>query len=133
MKKIIYLALIVLSFTATGGILYTWNKPHKSIDHTRTETVSAEVIAGLFEKAEAFANKKYLNKALTVKGIVKDLSVNDIGQQVILIKGHNEFTDVQCTLKERLTGVEKGDSIKVSGFCNGYTLVVIMDDCKLFN
>lgn len=130
MRKWIYLSLAVIIGVA-AGILYLWNKPHRSIDDLQSRPVSAGLITSLFEKEEAFANKEYLNKALLVAGVVKDVSMNDNSQLVVLLEGSDEFTGVQCVFKNKPRAIHKGDTIRVAGFCNGYTTAVILDDCKL--
>jgi len=129
-KKIPYL-LLALAAVAVAAALYLWNKPHRSIDGIRTEHITAAVITQAFEEDETTANQKYLNKALTVQGVVEEISKNDAGRQVAFLKGHCDFSGVQCTLSAPGTGIGVGDTIHVSGFCNGYTIVVILDDCKL--
>ncbi|GGC12790.1 hypothetical protein GCM10011386_00540 [Parapedobacter defluvii] len=129
-KNISYLLLALVLITVAIA-LYLWNKPHRSIDGRRTEHVTAATITQAFEDDETAANQKYLNKALTVQGVVEEISKNDAGQQVIFIKGHRDFSGVQCTFKAPEIEVGVGDTINVSGFCNGYTVAVILDDCKL--
>lgn len=131
MRRSVQLLLIIFVCSA-AGILYLLNKPHKRVDHFTTQLVSARIIAALYSQNEAIANKKYLNKALTVSGVVGDISVNDAGQDVILLNGNDDANAVQCVFSENRSGIQRGDSILVSGFCNGYTTVVVLDDCKLF-
>lgn len=131
MKKYVLIIVLLLSLSAISGLVYVWYKPHKSIDYFQTEPITANTITKIFEDDEPLANKKYLNKALLVYGVVKEVSENNNGQTVILLKGYDEFSVVQCTLKEETKKVQVGDSIKVRGFCNGYTIAVILDDCKI--
>ncbi len=93
--------------------------------------VSAVELSGAFEADEAGANLKYLNQPLTVSGIVGEVADNASGDMVIFIRGHDELSGVQCTLREGAAGRRPavGDPVIISGFCNGYTTAVILDDC----
>ncbi len=131
MRKTIGYLLFATAIIGLGVAAYVWNKPHRSIDNVPSEHVTAEAIAQLFETDETLANRNYLNKALTVHGVVGEVAVNDARQQVIFIKGHEELSGVQCTLTAHSSAIAVGDTVEISGFCNGYTVVVILDDCKL--
>lgn len=130
MKKILII-LISIALGLAAMLAYIWNKPHRSIQSFSTNLVTAENLSQAFEENETAANKQYLNKALTVTGVAAEISINDLNQQVILIQGRDEFSGVLCTFIEEHNKIQNGDIVKVSGFCNGYTTVVILDDCKI--
>ncbi|WP_437917975.1 OB-fold protein [Sphingobacterium sp. LRF_L2] len=126
---------IVFVLLLSGIVFYGlfWNKPHRKIENFETTQVNAVSIARLFEEDEQTANKKYLNKPLTVEGEVKDISYNDDGKQVILLQGETTLLGVQCTLIDSNEHVHVGDKVTISGFCSGYTLVVVLSQCKFLN
>lgn len=132
MKRAIIYLLLLCVLVAVGAGIYLWNKPHRNIEDVRTASVEAAELSRAFEADEAGANRKYLNQPLTVSGIVGEVEDNASGQMVVFIRGHDELSGVQCTLREgAATGRPAvGDQVKISGFCNGYTTVVILDDCK---
>lgn len=133
MRKII---LLLGSLIAIIGIivgLYLWNKPHKSIEDETTQLVTAIEVSKAFEVNEAQANQQFLNKALTVAGVVQEVGKNQDNAQLVLLKGSDELSGVQCTMKIPQESIKVGDSVLISGFCNGYTVVVLLNDCVVIN
>lgn len=132
MKRVIIYLLLLCLLIATGAGVYLWNKPHRNIENVKSVVVEAAVLSGAFETDEPAANRQYLNQPLTVNGVVDEVEENASGQLVILLKGNNDFSGVQCTMEEGTEVVKpsKGERISISGFCNGYTTVVILGDCK---
>lgn len=132
MKKVIIYLLLLCLLVAVGTGVYLWNKPHRNIEDVKTASVAAAVLSGAFEADEAAANRQYLNQPLTVNGVVAEIEENASGQLVVFIKGHSDFSGVQCTMQdgEKADKPASGDKVSISGFCNGYTTVVILDDCK---
>lgn len=128
-RIVITISVVFVLITVTGFLW--WNKPHRNIENANTEAIAAKTIALMFEENQELANKQFLNKALTVEGVVKDISVNENLQQVVLLDGNNELTGVQCVFVEKNDKIKEGDRVKISGFCNGFTLAVVLDDCKL--
>lgn len=129
-SKILIVSVSVLLLAGLCGV-YLLNKPHRSIDGLSTIKVTAEILTQAFEIDEANANNLYLNRALTVTGVASEVDQNEQKQQVVLLKGPDDLSGVFCTLKEKNNALKVGDFIKISGFCNGYTTVVILDDCKI--
>ena len=131
MKKKVGYALLLIVLVAGAVGYYMWNKPHRSIEDARTQQISAIELSNAFVADEAKANAQYLNKALTVTGTVAGLEVNASGQQVVFMNGADPLSGVQCTFPQKDETLQVGANIAVSGFCNGFTMVVILDDCKI--
>lgn len=132
MKKAIIYLLLLCALLAAGAGVYLWNKPHRNIEDARPMPVNAAELSAAFEADEAGANRTYLNQPLTVSGIVGEVADNASGQMVVFIRGYDDLSGVQCTLRKGAANGKPavGDQVTISGFCNGYTTVVILDDCK---
>jgi hypothetical protein len=107
-----------------------YNKPHRSVTAETAVIITAAQLAEEYEKDEINSNKKYLDKALQVSGVVSEISFNQQNKPVILLNG-SDMSGVQCTLQEAETGIKKGDSISVKGFCTGYLTDVIINRCVI--
>ena len=132
-KKTIRVAgLLCLVCVVAGGIVgyRMYNKPHRSAASETAVELTAQRLAADYEKDEAVANKKYLDKAVQVSGTVSEISFNQQNKPVIVLMGAN-MSGVQCTLQEDAKSVRKGDSITIKGFCTGYLTDVILDRCIL--
>ena len=81
-----------------------------------------------YNNNEPDANAKYLNKALVVEGIVKEVGQNQEGNTTITIDGANDFSAVFCTLKEADKNIEVKKKISIKGVCIGFTSDVVITD-----
>lgn len=133
MKKIILLLGSLIAIIGMIVGLYLWNKPHKSIEGETTQLVAAIELTKAFEENETQANQQFLNKALTVAGVVQEVGKNQDNAQLILLKGSDDLSGVQCTMKSPQETIKVGDSVLISGFCNGFTVVVLLNDCVIKN
>lgn len=128
MRKIA--AIIVILLLIAGGIgYYVWNKPPAKVEDKKSTPVIATDLASAFTTDEAAANKKYLNQVLEVSGIVAESSRNQDGKTVILLESGDPLSGVQCTMRDDNVAIGNGSTVKITGFCNGYTMVVLLSDC----
>lgn len=130
--KIILIVLLVGALTGAGVGIYMWNKPHEQIEDVQGMEVSVSDLAEEFSQDEAAANKKYLNKALTVKGTVTETQQNQDGGLVIILAGNDPMATVQCTMRDKDAKAEVGAEVVVKGFCTGSSLFgVLLSNCVL--
>ena len=129
MKKVLIIILLIVVAGAAVG-LYMWNKPHKKVEDATGIPVTAVALCNAYSTDEAKANAQYLNKALTVTGEVSDVSKNQDGGVVVLLKSNDPVLVVQCTMRDKNAQVEKGKNITVAGFCSGNDITsVLLTDC----
>jgi len=129
MKKVLIVILILIAAGAGAGV-YMWNKKPAQVEDIKSETVTADVLAGAFTANETAANSKYLNKVLDVSGTIAEVTKNQDGKTVITLGVSNDpLSGVQCTMREANVAAEAGKAITIKGFCNGYTLTVLLSDC----
>ena len=129
MKKKIAAGIIVFLLVAGGVSYYMWNKPPAKVEDKKSTPVNAEALSNGFTADETKANKQYLNKVLEVSGKVAETSKNQDGKTVVLLESSDPLSGVQCTMRDDGVVIENGASIKITGFCNGYTMVVLLSDC----
>lgn len=128
MKKIlIVLLVIILAGVAVGA--YLWNKPRATVEDKKSVAVAADVLAKAFTDNEQQANATYLNQVLDVTGTVAEVTRNQDGKTVITLGVSDPLSGIQCTMRDDHIKAAAGQSITIKGFCNGYTLVVLLSDC----
>lgn len=126
------LLLILSSIIIIAGIA-GWryvNKPVTQVEDADALVINAERLSDEYAKDEAASNKKYLDKALEVSGIVAEVSKNQDGKTVVLLQADDPMSGVQCTFRNDVA-IVAGKPVTVKGFCTGYTLVVLLSDCIL--
>jgi hypothetical protein len=133
MKRRNIIFLLVLIALAGGGITvwYMWNKPHLKVEDQEAVVVDAPGLYTAFTTNEQQANTTYLNKTLQVAGKVTELSKNQDGKTVAILEAGDPLGGIQCTFRESNVVVNTGEQITTKGFCNGYTMVVVLNDCIL--
>lgn len=129
-KKTVLIVILVLAVAAIAAVAFVWNKPHETVDNKKGTAVTAEMLANAFIQNEQQANATYLNQVLEVTGTAEEVSTNQDGKTVILLKADDPLSGVQCTMSES-QNVKQGDQLTIKGFCNGYTTVVLLSDCVM--
>jgi hypothetical protein len=129
-KRILVVLLMVL---LAGGIIgwVVWNKPHPKAEDEKASAIAADSLYNAFVQNEQAANTHYLNKVLELQGSAAELSRNQDGQQVLILSVPDPLGGVQCTMRKDQPAVAQGQAVRIKGFCNGYTSVVLLSDCVL--
>lgn len=128
MKKIGFLLLIAV--VIAGGIfIYLWNKPPETVDGKKAIALTSVNLSRVFQDNEKTGNDMYLNKVIAVSGTIAEVSKNQDGKTVLLLSGDDPLSGVQCTMRDNKGNFEVGKPVTVKGFCNGYTVVVLLSDC----
>jgi len=128
-KNKILLAVAILAVIAGASVAIKWNKPHPKVEDQQAIAVPAAALYAAFTTNEQHANALYLNKTLQVTGTVNELSKNQDGKTVVLLDAGDPLGGIQCTFRDTGFTINPGESIRVKGFCNGYTMVVLLNDC----
>jgi hypothetical protein len=97
-----------------------WNKPHRNVKDAEAVKITAIDLYKIFTTDSASVKSTYLNKVVAVSGEVKQVSLNQQNQQIILLKTHDPDASVNCTMEENANSIKAGDSIVVKGICSGY-------------
>jgi hypothetical protein len=114
---LIFFAIIVIAVLVGYSI---WNKPHRDIKSASAiKTTAAELYSDL-TKDSANMKSKFVNKVVVVSGEIKQLSKNQKGDQIILLKTNISGGSVNCTMEEKTNYAKPGDTISIKGICSGY-------------
>ena len=128
-KKGVILALLGGLVAVAVAIVLVWNKPHKTVDNKDGVSITAEALTKAFEENEQQANTTYLSSILEVEGIISEITRNQDGRTVLLLGVEDPLSGVQWTMKDDDATYEIGQKVTIKGFCNGYTTVVLLNDC----
>ncbi len=126
-KTIKQIGLLVLAAIIAAGSIgaYLWFKPHRNVE--ATEAFAALKVSDLtneFSNDVKAANEKYLSadgnsKVLIVGGRVTNISTNQSGEAVIVLKDEEAKAGVSATFTPKtspgVSGIKIGDRIKVKG------------------
>ncbi len=115
------IALLIVLLLAAGAFTgyHFYNKGPVNIQKANAQQVAATTLYNDFIADTAVAQKKYSGKILLVSGNVADVSLNQQGQSIILLKTSNGGGFINCTLQKKTTGIHKEQSIKIKGICSG--------------
>ena len=113
----VFASLAIMAF-ATGYFL--WNKPHKNIMKTEAIETNAVTLYRTFITDSIKAKGAYVNNVLNVSGIIKNISVNQQNQQVVLLKTSDPDASVNCTMEANAEHIKAGDQVTLKGLCIGY-------------
>ena len=132
MKYIKYLILVIAVLAGVG--YYMWNKPKQSIERKDADYVMApENLLQEFQSNEENANKKYLDKIVSVKGKINSMSADTSGVTSIQIDTGDPMSSITCQLSkdqsEKNTDLKEGNDIQIKGICTGMLMDVILVDC----
>lgn len=129
-RPIIWAILIFLIALALFSYRY-YNKPHKDVKSLKASfETTAHSLFRSFEEDEATANKKYLDKIISIKGKVKDIFFNDDGSVNVILETGSDISGVSCYLveseRDKLKNYKTGDEMKIKGICTGFLVDVVI-------
>jgi hypothetical protein len=127
-KRGLLLVFLGALIAIVASVAVVWNKPPATVDDEKGLKITAKELCSAFENNEQQANTNYLNKVLTVTGRIAEVTKNQDGQTVVLLESSDPLSGVQCTMKEE-GNFTAGKTATIKGFCNGYTLVVLLAGC----
>jgi len=111
MKKTILIAIIAISLIGFSSYYYVMRGGARNLSTEETVfNVSSKSIIGEFESNIEMSNKKYLEKAIAIKGTITKIS----GTEVII------DDSIICNLKELDPSIVKNQGITLKGRVVGY-------------
>jgi hypothetical protein len=123
-KYVILPGLILLAAVAFY-IYKEYNRTHKDTAGLKPDyTVIASNFIDEFVKNEQTANKKYWDKVIVVKGLVKNIDKDVNGFYSITLGDTVSLSSVRCLLdsshNQEAIRVEKGEITTLKGICAGF-------------
>ncbi|MDY2883583.1 MAG: hypothetical protein SOT71_13110 [Romboutsia timonensis] len=101
-----------------------------------TIEINASDLYKAYDSNEVKADKNYKDKGLEITGKVSDIGVT-LGQTyVCLSTGEYSAFSVQCFFDDdseidKVSELDKGDTVTIYGTCTGMSLNVVVNNCKL--
>jgi hypothetical protein len=134
-RKVLALGIVVAGIIACAA-LYMYQKPSEKVTTDEAQfNVKAVDIFNEFDKNEAVANKKYLNKVVSVAGKIADITaVDSLGFNIIL-RADNPLFGVSCQVPSgsRDSSLKVGDQVQITGLCTGKLMDVVLVKCRVEN
>ncbi len=125
-KPIIYSISLILFLLAVWVSFRMYNKPHRDPATESSISISAVELLQAFEKNESKAYARYLDKTLSVRGKVAELTYNLEMTPIIVLETDNPMFGVRCTMANPKIDVRPGDLVTIKGVCTGYLTDVII-------
>jgi hypothetical protein len=115
--------LVVIVLVAVYG-WYQYNRTVQGLANVRADlSVNAKDLINEFVNNEETANKKYLNKILSVKGMIKSVEAAQ-GAGTIVLGDTSELSSVRCLLDSTASSttgsLQKGTVITIKGAITGF-------------
>lgn len=133
-KKVLAALLLVMLLGASTAVYFYYKKP-ADIRHSAAhyETTASALLAA-FTANEATANAKYLDKVVTVEGVISTIN-SDGNNPTVFLKTGDPMASVTCSFYETesraLKNLKTGATIKVKGVCTGMLMDVVLNKCSI--
>lgn len=125
MKSKVFKYITILVVIVLGYVAYMWFMPHRNVQSTKEfATIKATALVNEFLSDKEKANNLYLDsegesKVLIITGTVADISKDQLGQQVVLLKKLSNKMGVSCTFtletNSQAEGLKIGSNAKIKG------------------
>ena len=117
--------------------LNLYNKPHLNVDKTNADfVISIQNLLDDYKNDENFANSKYVDQIIQIKGEISDIIIEN-GNSVIIFKDSTRASSIMCHMSPeenlKVLKLKKDGEITIKGICTGYLLDVIMIRCVVVN
>lgn len=123
----VVIVIIIIALSAAGYWFFTSTKFAKP-----ELKVTAEKLYKDYSDGELKADLKYKDKVILVSGVVST-TFSQFDKPNVLLKTESSIFTVQCRFKKNspaIAKLEKGDTVKIKGYCTGKTLAnIFLEDC----
>lgn len=123
--RYIVLPLLLILGAAAVYIYREYYRTHKDTAKLKPDyTVSAAGLLGEFSNNEEASNRKYWDKVILVKGMVKELVKDDKGFYSVALGDTASMSSVRCSIDSlhsaEAAGLQRGNLVSVKGICSGF-------------
>lgn len=119
MARKILIVLLIITIAAVGIGYYFYNKGPVDVQNSSTISTNAGALYDAYMNDSSAAQKMYTNKIITVSGIVKDISVNQQQNKIVILKTNAADAYINCTFEENVTTIKMNESVLIIGICSG--------------
>jgi hypothetical protein len=134
MKMKIVLSLVCLAVIGGSVGFYMYQKPSEQVvSAAAAYEVDAVNLFREYHEDEAKANRKYLNRVISVTGKITDVSaVDSLGINVVLETDDPMFgVNCQLPLGDEGHPLRSGEEVTVKGLCTGKLMDVVLIKCLI--
>ncbi len=127
------IGILLVGLIGAGTVIYLFNMPHRDVlAEDAVFIVSAKQLVNEFLTDETTANKKYLDKVITVSGSIANIDTDMNNQSVFILKEHNQIAGVRSTFTAEsnpdASRYAVGDQIEIKGIVRaGATYLADLD------
>ena len=135
MSKRIFLITFLIILCSAGIYIYKeYNrKPARLNNLPAVVNINADTLISQFALNEAEANKKYLGKVISVKGLINKIDNQQDTLLTILLGDSLLSSSVSCLMDSSYIKLKKvftqGAQITIKGICTGYLMDVELNRC----
>ncbi len=123
-KILILISIVFLAAMIAGYRMY--NKQHRSVEMEKAIELTATDLFEAYATNEEETNKNYLDRVLSVTGVISETSYNQDGQPVVILRTNDPLFGIHCTLSEENKKVNVGNTVTIKGICTGYLSDVVI-------
>jgi hypothetical protein len=122
-KKKIIIGGIVAVIIIAG--FYGWYQYNRTVDHLgevpADYSVSADALIGEYTGNETAADKKYQNRILSVKGMIKKIEDAD-STSIIILGDTTDMSSVRCIMDNgaKTNALQRGGVVTIKGAITGF-------------
>ncbi|HNT22072.1 MAG TPA: hypothetical protein PKL70_16665 [Saprospiraceae bacterium] len=137
MKSKLTLLILILALSGVYIGYRMWNKPHLDIASAGpAASLTASELLAEYQSDESAANAKYLNKVISINGVIEAVS-KEADQVSIRLATEDVMATVICNLDPFSSHAETefvtGRNINLKGVCSGILTDVVLDRCVVIN
>jgi len=137
-KKVIIVMLITAVFVSGWYGIKEYNrKPTDLLQEDPDISVVANDLLKDFSANETEANKKYIDKILSVKGTIKSIEKNEQGFITINLIVENSMSTIRCSLDNNhqadVSFLKENKPVNLKGVCIGYNANELLGSDVILN
>lgn len=136
--KIVLILLAIIALLLGGAYLYLRFMPEKSVSGKPADfVVTATQLASEYQTNPGASDVKYIDRVLEISGTIAEITTDQNGATVIILRDEQVETGVLCTLteetKKQVAGQTVGGKITIKGTCTGMLFEVVLNKCIILD
>jgi len=136
MKTKIIIGLLFIGVLGISAGFFLYQKPaEKTVSGKAEFRTTAMQLFNEFDADEALANKKYLNRIISVRGTISEIAAVDSAGLSIVLETSNPLFGVSCQLSQEQGKnlLKRGQVVELKGLCTGKLMDVVLVRCVVEN
>jgi hypothetical protein len=124
--KKVFLIFLLSSMGVIAWVGYrAYTRTNPDLGKVKADTmISAENLIAAFEKDDPAANKQFMGKTIEVSGLLKKMTIDDMGDYSLAIGDSSSMAAVRCSVDSNHRAdaalLRENTSVTVRGACTGF-------------